>query len=277
MFFTSFMLLYTAIHKSAANFYGKYVMKKGVLPKDYTYTTNIALLVCILPMFLIFPFDVSNFGWQLALIVAFSGIVRTITLIAFTNSIKKITPMEFTAINSLSLVLTYITDILFGLNAFSILSSSFLFVIIIGCLVVSNGSVGFKKIKWFLLVFLACGVVMAYLSHFAMQYTNPPTYTFLQSLFTAIACLPFTKFFKPTKQGFKMAFPIQASGAIFITFMALLSAMQVTYYVLIGPISMSITLLITMILNKNKDYKVKPNQLIGALIVLVGFALYVLI
>lgn len=160
--------------------------------------------------------------------------------------------MELTSIASLVLIITYTTDIIFGLKDLEVLSAFYLILVIIGSFIVSNGSIGFSKVKGFLFIILITGVSKGYLAHFAMGYTNATTYTFLTSLFTAIACLPFTRFFSPTKHSFKKAIPIQASGAVYITFMNLLSSIQVTLYTLVGPISMSITLIITYFTVKEK-------------------------
>lgn len=90
MFFApALMMLYSASHSSATNFYGKHVMLKGIQPKYYAYKTNLNLLFFILPLFLMFPFDISNLGWQLVVIVALAGAIRTLNVVSFANALKK--------------------------------------------------------------------------------------------------------------------------------------------------------------------------------------------
>ena len=189
------MMLYAAVHTAAAGFYGKHVVKNGIDPKDYTYTTNIMLMIFLIPLFLWYPFDVSSFGWQLALAIILAGALRTLNIIAFASSLKKISPMELKAATSITLVLTYATDILFQLKEFSFLSSLFLLLVIVGVFIISKGSMGFKKVKWFLIVIVLASVSRGYIVHFAMDFTNPTTFNFLVALVTTIACLPFTNFF----------------------------------------------------------------------------------
>lgn len=269
------MMIYAAMHTTVAGFYGKYVINKGISPKNYAYTTNIMLLVFLIPLFLWYPLDISLLGWQLVLIIIAAGTLRTLQLIAFGNALKKISPMELQAATSLTLVLTYCTDIFFGLKEFNFLSSGFLLLIIVGVFIISNGSVGFKKVKWFLIVLVLAALTRGYLVYFAMRYTNPTTFNFLVSLITAIGCLPFTKLFKPTKQSFKYAAPIQASGAFYIVLMGLLASMQITLRGLVNPASIAFTIIASTLFIKRS--KTKNSQILGALIVLFGVILYVLI
>ena len=212
----------------------------------------------------------------MALIITASAIVRTVNVIAFSNSLNKISPMEMATISSLTIVITYITDILFKASTFNYLSIAFLIGIIAGCFVVSKGSVNFSKVKFALVAKVITSAMRGYLAYFAMQYMNATTYTFLLFLTATLMLLPFTKSFAPTKQSLKLAFFVQISGAVNMISMSTLASISVTFYMLVTPMTMVVTMLLTSLIKKNIGQRPTNKQILAGIFVVLAVLGYTL-
>jgi drug/metabolite transporter (DMT)-like permease len=276
MIYAPFLMTFSATHIAGINFFGKGVFERGIKPKAYAYSLTFALLICMLPLFLIFPFELRSFSFVVALIIAASAIVRNINVIAFSRGLKEISPMEMATLSSLTIVITYITDILFKASTFSYLSINFLIIVILGCFVISKKSLNLSKVKFAMVAKVITSAGRGYLAYFAMQYMNATTYTFLLFLTATLMLLPFTKYFSPTKQSLKFAFIVQIFGAINMISTSTLASISVTFYMLVTPMSMVVTMLLTNIIKKNVGERPTKKQILAGIVVMLAVFGYTL-
>lgn len=267
MIFTTLLLLGSAAFECYNNFYAKKTLKLGVKTNAYIYTLNIALLTFGLLVFIFFPFNFNFIKLDLILLLLVAAFLRVADLFGMVKGLEDVTPMEMSAISTLTITATYFIDIFIGASTFNTFALLAVLVVVTGSLIISRGSLGIKKAKFALILKVIMSVSRGYIGYFILKQINSATYVFIITLIAVLVMLPFTKKLKPTKMAFKRAYFIQIFGVITFLFQAWLSSISATLYMLVMPLGLGITILATYLMKKETS---KLYQLIGAIIVFVG-------
>lgn len=267
--------LYSAGFRSYKTFYGRKTMQLGIKSKDYYFALTIGLLIFSPFLFLITPFTLSSFSVLVIGLILITAINRAVGLMSFTEGLKNITPMEMNSFVSITVLVTYVIDVLTKTSAFHYISVAVLLLVLIGCFIISNGSIGFQKAKFELFAKIVTDVFAAYLNHYALNYMNAATFVFLISLFSTIMILPFIKQFGVTKKGLKRGLSINVFGTLNFWSVTLVAGISPTLYILLSPLAMTITILATALFTKKEHYTKK--QYLGSVITLIGILAFSLI
>jgi len=268
------LLMLDALFMSSAHVYGKTVLSKGVSPKTYLFSINFGLFLCSIPLAL-FLFQFS-FSWFAVLILGLSVVIRGLNLFFFAKGLNTLSAVEITSIVSLAAIFTYFYDVLMGnltLNLFSVL---FLLIIVAGCFVLAKGKVGFKEAKVAVAFTIITQIGRGILANFAMQHMNSATYLFLMAGITFVLLLPFVRYFKPTMFSMVEGIKIQVLGTIAFLLEMILAKESVTLFMLTSPAIMLGTMFVTYLVNKKTKQPLQKRQFVGAMIIVVGMALYTL-
>ena len=249
----------------------------GISRKDYFYYMCLSMIPFSILMIIIeiitkqFKFTLEIVPVILLLIAMFLRYNKQKTIV---GCLTYLNPYEDSAYLSLGLLISFIIDVLLGIQKFRFISFISIFITIIGVFLISNSKLKIKNLKSDIFVRITTSLLMGYITHYILIYWSNALFIFMLNLFlTLLFCKDYNiKYYTKTKDIIMWCFIQQAFGFTSLYLSNILMSNSVALSNYVRPTSIIIVLIIALFL-KNKEGKPTIKQVFGILLIVAGIVL----
>lgn len=277
MYFTILILL-SSILSTIGTYIDKKIIDNGISKRNYFYYMCLSMIpFALLSLFLEYNAGIFNFTLNILVIILLllAAFLRYIKQKSFVSCYRKLEPFEFKAYMSITLVICFIIDVIFGIQTFTFLKILSIFLIITGVLLAGNIKINFKNIQKDLIIRIISDVSMGYITYLALKHLSNGIFILLLNLLLVIVFTPIYKPYKSentiTKKIFWLIVLQQTFGFTYTYIGNYLSSNSVTLSHFISPISLIFITITAFILKREKKPSLK--NILGILFSAIGICL----
>lgn len=267
---TSLILLSAAL-LSVGTYVDKMIIDEGISRSNYFYymcLTMIPFSMCSLGMELVNGFFHFELNLSLILLLIAAAILRYCRQNSFVSCYRELQPFEFESYMTLSLVFSFIFDVVLGVQNFHVMKLISIILILVGILMVNSLKFQLKGIGKNLLIRIFCELVTGYIIFAALRQCSNSLFILLLNLSLTLIFTPiYRSWKKEVRIGKKLFWLIMLQQAFGFTVTYLnnhLSSKSVTLSQFVSPVSLLIIMVAAMFMKSKK----RPSFLNGAGIVL---------
>ena len=272
-----FIIIFAALFGAIGQYVDKHLVNMGISKKDYFYYMCLSMIPFSILMIIIeiitkqFKFTLEIVPVILLLIAMFLRYNKQKTIV---GCLTYLNPYEDSAYLSLGLLISFIIDVLLGIQKFRFISFISIFITIIGVFLISNSKLKIKNLKSDIFVRITTSLLMGYITHYILIYWSNALFIFMLNLFlTLLFCKDYNiKYYTKTKDIIMWCFIQQAFGFTSLYLSNILMSNSVALSNYVRPASIIIVLIIALFL-KNKEGKPAIKQVFGILLIIVGIVL----
>ena len=272
-----FIIIFAALFGAIGQYVDKHLVNMGISRKDYFYYMCLSMIPFSILMIIIeiitkqFKFTLEIVPAILLLIAMFLRYNKQKTIV---GCLTYLNPYEDSAYLSLGLLISFIIDVLLGIQTFRFISFISIFITIIGVFLISNSKLKIKNLKSDIFVRIITSLLMGYITHYILIYWSNALFIFILNLFlTLLFCKDYNiKYYTKTKDIIKWCFIQQAFGFTSLYLSNILMSNSVALSNYVRPASIIIVLIIALFL-KNKEEKPTIKQVFGILLIIAGIVL----
>lgn len=272
-----FIIIFAALFGAIGQYVDKHLVNMGISRKDYFYYMCLSMIPFSILMIIIeiitkqFKFTLEIVPVILLLIAMFLRYNKQKTIV---GCLTYLNPYEDSAYLSLGLLISFIIDVLLGIQKFRFISFISIFITIIGVFLISNSKLKIKNLKSDIFVRITTSLLMGYITHYILIYWSNALFIFMLNLFlTLLFCKDYNiKYYTKTKNIIMWCFIQQAFGFTSLYLSNILMSNSVALSNYVRPTSIIIVLIIALFL-KNKEGKPTIKQVFGILLIVAGIVL----
>ena len=272
-----FIIIFAALFGAIGQYVDKHLVNMGISKKDYFYYMCLSMIPFSILMIIIeiitkqFKFTLEIVPVILLLIAMFLRYNKQKTIV---GCLTYLNPYEDSAYLSLGLLISFIIDVLLGIQKFRFISFISIFITIIGVFLISNSKLKIKNLKSDIFVRITTSLLMGYITHYILIYWSNALFIFMLNLFlTLLFCKDYNiKYYTKTKDIIMWCFIQQAFGFTSLYLSNILMSNSVALSNYVRPTSIIIVLIIALFL-KNKEGKPTIKQVFGILLIVAGIVL----
>ena len=272
-----FIIIFAALFGAIGQYVDKHLVNMGISKKDYFYYMCLSMIPFSILMIIIeiitkqFKFTLEIVPVILLLIALFLRYNKQKTIV---GCLTYLNPYEDSAYLSLGLLISFIIDVLLGIQKFRFISFISIFITIIGVFLTSNSKLKIKNLKLDIFVRITTSLLMGYITHYILIYWSNALFIFMLNLFlTLLFCKDYNiKYYTKTKDIIMWCFIQQAFGFTSLYLSNILMSNSVALSNYVRPTSIIIVLIIALFL-KNKEGKPTIKQVFGILLIVAGIVL----
>lgn len=272
-----FIIIFAALFSAIGQYVDKHLVNMGISRKDYFYYMCLSMIPFSILMIIIeiitkqFKFTLEIVPVILLLIAMFLRYNKQKTIV---GCLTYLNPYEDSAYLSLGLLISFIIDVLLGIQKFRFISFISIFITIIGVFLISNSKLKIKNLKSDIFVRITTSLLMGYITHYILIYWSNALFIFMLNLFlTLLFCKDYNiKYYTKTKDIIMWCFIQQAFGFTSLYLSNILMSNSVALSNYVRPTSIIIVLIIALFL-KNKEGKPTIKQVFGILLIVAGIVL----
>lgn len=272
-----FIIIFAALFGAIGQYVDKHLVNMGISRKDYFYYMCLSMIPFSILMIIIeiitkqFKFTLEIVPVILLLIAMFLRYNKQKTIV---GCLTYLNPYEDSAYLSLGLLISFIIDVLLGIQKFRFISFISIFITIIGVFLISNSKLKIKNLKSDIFVRITTSLLMGYITHYILIYWSNALFIFMLNLFlTLLFCKDYNiKYYTKTKNIIMWCFIQQAFGFTSLYLSNILMSNSVALSNYVRPTSIIIVLMIALFL-KNKEGKPTIKQVFGILLIVAGIVL----
>ena len=272
-----FIIIFAALFGAIGQYVDKHLVNMGISKKDYFYYMCLSMIPFSILMIIIeiitkqFKFTLEIVPVILLLIAMFLRYNKQKTIV---GCLTYLNPYEDSAYLSLGLLISFIIDVLLGIQTFRFISFISIFITIIGVFLISNSKLKIKNLKSDIFVRITTSLLMGYITHYILIYWSNALFIFMLNLFlTLLFCKDYNiKYYTKTKDIIMWCFIQQAFGFTSLYLSNILMSNSVALSNYVRPTSIIIVLIIALFL-KNKEGKPTIKQVFGILLIVAGIVL----
>ena len=272
-----FIIIFAALFGAIGQYVDKHLVNMGISRKDYFYYMCLSMIPFSILMIIIeiitkqFKFTLEIVPVILLLIAMFLRYNKQKTIV---GCLTYLNPYEDSAYLSLGLLISFIIDVLLGIQTFRFISFISIFITIIGVFLTSNSKLKIKNLKLDIFVRITTSLLMGYITHYILIYWSNALFIFMLNLFlTLLFCKDYNiKYYTKTKDIIMWCFIQQAFGFTSLYLSNILMSNSVALSNYVRPTSIIIVLIIALFL-KNKEGKPTIKQVFGILLIVAGIVL----
>ena len=272
-----FIIIFAALFGAIGQYVDKHLVNMGISRKDYFYYMCLSMIPFSILMIIIeiitkqFKFTLEIVPVILLLIAMFLRYNKQKTIV---GCLTYLNPYEDSAYLSLGLLISFIIDVLLGIQKFRFISFISIFITIIGVFLISNSKLKIKNLKSDIFVRITTSLLMGYITHYILIYWSNALFIFMLNLFlTLLFCKDYNiKYYTKTKDIIMWCFIQQAFGFTSLYLSNILMSNSVALSNYVRPTSIIIVLIIALFL-KNKEKKPTIKQFFGILLIVAGIVL----
>lgn len=272
-----FIIIFAALFGAIGQYVDKHLVNMGISRKDYFYYMCLSMIPFSILMIIIeiitkqFKFTLEIVPVILLLIAMFLRYNKQKTIV---GCLTYLNPYEDSAYLSLGLLISFIIDVLLGIQKFRFISFISIFITIIGVFLISNSKLKIKNLKSDIFVRITTSLLMGYITHYILIYWSNALFIFMLNLFlTLLFCKDYNiKYYTKTKDIIMWCFIQQAFGFTSLYLSNILMSNSVALSNYVRPTSIIIVLIIALLL-KNKEGKPTIKQVFGILLIVAGIVL----
>ena len=272
-----FIIIFAALFGAIGQYVDKHLVNMGISRKDYFYYMCLSMIPFSILMIIIeiitkqFKFTLEIVPVILLLISMFLRYNKQKTIV---GCLTYLNPYEDSAYLSLGLLISFIIDVLLGIQKFRFISFISIFITIIGVFLISNSKLKIKNLKSDIFVRITTSLLMGYITHYILIYWSNALFIFMLNLFlTLLFCKDYNiKYYTKTKDIIMWCFIQQAFGFTSLYLSNILMSNSVALSNYVRPTSIIIVLIIALFL-KNKEGKPTIKQVFGILLIVAGIVL----
>lgn len=272
-----FIIIFAALFGAIGQYVDKHLVNMGISRKDYFYYMCLSMIPFSILMIIIeiitkqFKFTLEIVPVILLLIAMFLRYNKQKTIV---GCLTYLNPYEDSAYLSLGLLISFIIDVLLGIQKFRFISFISIFITIIGVFLISNSKLKIKNLKSDIFVRITTSLLMGYITHYILIYWSNALFIFMLNLFlTLLFCKDYNiKYYTKTKDIIMWCFIQQAFGFTSLYLSNILMSNSVALSNYVRPTSIIIVLIIALFL-KNKEGKPTIKQVFGILLIVAGIVL----
>ncbi len=272
-----FLIIFAALFGAIAQYIDKHLVNMGISRKDYFYYMCLSMIPFSIVMIIIeivtkqfkFTFEIIPFILLLmAMILRYNKQKTVVGCLTYLN------PYEDSAYLSLGLFISFIIDVILGIQMLKVISFISIVITIIGVFLIANSKLKIKNLRLDILVRITTSLLMGYVTHYILIYWSNAMFIFILNLFlTLLFCKDYNfKYYKKTKSILKLCFVQQAFGFSEVYLSNILISSSVTLSNYVKPTSIIIVLIIAMFF-KNKEKRPTMKQVVGISLVVSGIFL----
>lgn len=272
-----YIILFASLFGAIGQYLDKHLVNMGISRKDYFYYMCLSLIPFSLIMLV-----VENSINQLSLCF---NIVPFILLLlamffrykkqhAIVGCLKHLNPYEDSAYLTLSIILSFIIDVILGIENLNYISLISIILTVTGVFVLVNSKLNIKNLQKDLMTRILSSLIMGYITHYILQYWSNAVYMlFLNLILTLIFSKGYNfKYYKSNSKIIKWVFIQQTFGFSSLYLSNYLSSNSVTLSSYVRPMSVIIVVIISMFI-KEKTKKPNMKQILAIIIVVCGVLL----
>lgn len=272
-----FIIIFAALFGAIGQYVDKHLVNMGISRKDYFYYMCLSMIPFSILMIIIeiitkqFKFTLEIVPVILLLIAMFLRYNKQKTIV---GCLTYLNPYEDSAYLSLGLLISFIIDVLLGIQKFRFISFISIFITIIGVFLISNSKLKIKNLKSDIFVRITTSLLMGYITHYILIYWSNALFIFMLNLFlTLLFCKDYNiKYYTKTKDIIMWCFIQQAFGFTSLYLSNILMSNSVALSNYVRPTLIIIVLIIALFL-KNKEGKPTIKQVFGILLIVAGIVL----
>ena len=272
-----FIIIFAALFGAIGQYVDKHLVNMGISRKDYFYYMCLSMIPFSILMIIIeiitkqFKFTLEIVPVILLLIAMFLRYNKQKTIV---GCLTYLNPYEDSAYLSLGLLISFIIDVLLGIQKFRFISFISIFITIIGVFLISNSKLKIKNLKSDIFVRITTSLLMGYITHYILIYWSNALFIFMLNLFlTLLFCKDYNiKYYTKTKDIIMWCFIQQVFGFTSLYLSNILMSNSVALSNYVRPTSIIIVLIIALFL-KNKEGKPTIKQVFGILLIVAGIVL----
>lgn len=272
-----FIIIFAALFGAIGQYVDKHLVNMGISRKDYFYYMCLSMIPFSILMIIIeiitkqFKFTLEIVPVILLLIAMFLRYNKQKTIV---GCLTYLNPYEDSAYLSLGLLISFIIDVLLGIQKFRFISFISIFITIIGVFLISNSKLKIKNLKSDIFVRITTSLLMGYITHYILIYWSNALFIFMLNLFlTLLFCKDYNiKYYTKTKDIIMWCFIQQVFGFTSLYLSNILMSNSVALSNYVRPASIIIVLIIALFL-KNKEGKPTIKQVFGILLIVAGIVL----
>lgn len=269
------MIFITALLNSVVCYVDKAIMNKGVSKGEYFYYTCLTMVPFALAM-VIFKLVTGNLKFSFGIIplifLVLAMFLRYKKQFAIAGMSQTLQPFENVCYMSLGLLLAYVVDLLIGIKHFSITAFLSIIITLFGVFLLARVKLKLKSLRRDLVVRITCEIGLGYVAHFILSYWSNELYILVNNFLLIILFyykLPDKKTGNNKLIGW--FFIQQLFGFSYIYLYNYLSSFSVTTSSFVKPVTILITVVLSIVIGKKQKPTVK--DFIAILMIIIGIVL----
>jgi len=271
------LIFLSAILSAVGTYVDKKIIDKGISKQNYFYFMCLTMIPFAI-ISIVIELLTNNYKFNINILTVILLIcamfLRFIKQKSFVGCYRHLQPYEFKTYMSITIVICFAIDILFGIQSFTILKGISILFIIMGVFLIYNVKINIKIFKKDLIIRIISDVILGYIIYNIFKYWSNGMYILLLNLMLVILFTPIYKPYKKENSQINLLALIllqQTFGFAYTYIYNYLSSNSVTLSSFVSPISLVLITVIAFFVNKYK----KPNMknVFGIVLSIIGICL----
>lgn len=271
------LIISAALFGAIGQYIDKHLVNMGISRKDYFYYMCLSMLPFAGVMIAIevatnqFKFSFEIIPILLLVVAMFLRFNKQKTIV---GCLTHLNPYEDSAYLTLGLLISFIIDVLLGIQSLRIISVISIVLTIVGVFLIANAKLKIKSLRLDILIRIATSLLMGYVTHYILNYWSNAMFLFVLNLLLTLIFSKDYKFnyYKSQRSIIKWVFIQQAFGFISLYLSNILMSKSVTLSNYVRPTSIIIVLLIALMF-KDKEKRPTIRQVFGIILIVTGIFL----
>lgn len=253
----SYLIILSSILTTIGTYVDKKIIDNGISRKNYFYYMCLSMIpFSLISIYIEIKTNSFNFtiNYIVILLLLLAAFFRYIKQMSFVGCYRNLEPYEFKTYMSVTLIICFVIDLIFGIQAFTFFKLLSIILIIFGLILTYNVKIKLKNIQKDLIIRILSDVIMGYIIYNILKYWSNGIFILLLNLFLTII---FTPIYKPHKNNIGnktlgLVFLQQTFGFTYTYISNYLSSISVTLSNFVSPVSLIFITLTAFIIKREK-------------------------